>query len=258
MKKLRCFLKSNKMTNNKKEKERQCLNSFLLHYNQINDYNYIEINAPDEDPNNPLNVDFLCEDTSKRKIIAIDILSFHHSEWMAQGDRLSHENIEAMQNELGGKVKGAFIALIPYNTFVPRNCAKIRKKIISVIIDETENMKLGEERNTKNGIWLHKYSDDESSVIFNRKPFVYSGPGAGLSELIENIKEKNLGQFREAKENGYETFLLIDDQRESLSAAHPGVLRDLNNGIDSILPQEICYIDYIFLRSRENKFYTLK
>ncbi|MDH5406840.1 MAG: hypothetical protein OEX80_09905 [Candidatus Aminicenantes bacterium] len=243
------------MTNNKKEKERECLNPFLLYYNQINNSNYKEIATPDEDPNNPLNVDFLCEDQSIGKMIAIDILGFHHSENLARGDHLVRGNLEDIEKKLKGKVKGEYIASILYNVLncPPGTCKKTKKNIVSAIINETRIMKLGKERAIKTcQITLTKLSDDGDTVGLLTN-FIGSGQGAGLSELSKNIIEKNLKQFKRAKKDGYETFLLIDNQRE-LFRNHTIVSNFLKNTIDSIPPKEMSYIDHIaFITIKENK-----
>ena len=248
------------MTNNKKAKERKCLNPFLLHYNQINNSNYKEISTPDEDPEDPLNVDFLCKDLSTEKIIAIDILGFHHSENLARGDNFVRRNMHVIEKELKGKVRGNYFASILYNVL---NCArkewtKRKRKIVEAIINEAKSMKLGEKRFIKAyQINLSKISDDGDMVGLGNLFFSGAGPGAGLSELINNIIEKNLKQFKSAKECGCGTFLLIDDKRELLRADHPLVLRDLRDSIASIPSQELRYIDHIFLRSRKTNFSKL-
>jgi len=258
---LKCCPKNDKMKNNKKNRERDCLNSFLSDYNKKNKSNHKELCSPDENMKFPLNVDFLCEDPSSGKIIAIDILGFHHSENLARGDKLVPKNRMAIENELEGKVKETFIAYIHYNFL---NCSKgswpkVKQRIIPTIIDETKYMKLGEERITEAyKIDIKKLSEDEEVVIISIMHPVYIGPGVGLSELINNIRGKNLKQFKSAKGYGYGTLLLIDDKRELLRADHPLVLRDFRDAIASIPYKEICYIDNIILRSRQENFYPLK
>jgi len=248
------------MTNNKKAKERECLKPFLLYYNQINNSNYKEIATPDEDPKNPLNVDFLCKDQLSGKVIAVEILGFHHSEWTARGDVLVDRIWVDIGEDLKGRVKGKYDGYIPYTVLncETGTCKKVKKKIVAAILNESKSMKSAEKIVIKPyEIRLDKISDDGDSIRLILYEDFSIGPGSGASELSKNIKEKNLKQFKSAKEEEYETFLLIDDQRELLAADDPPVLKNLRKEIDLIC-KDICYINHIFLRSRQNKFYTLK
>ena len=112
-------------------------------------------------------------------------------------------------------------------------------------------MKKDDERFIKaHQINLNKFSDDGDVVVLLPSCFNY---GDALSEFSKKIKEKNLTQLREAKEKGYETFLLIDDQVEFLRD-HSLASWYLNDVIFPSIPsQAMNYIDHIVLVTKKEK-----
>jgi len=241
------------MTNNKKAKERECLNSFLLNYNQINKSSYKELNTPDEDEATPLNVDFLCADQLSGKIIAIEITGFLYLEKGTRDYNVLKRNVEAIEEELKGKVKGDFSAIVP-DYILKRSQGTRRRgrsKIVAAIKDYAKSMKKDEEIFIKAyQIKLKKFSDD-GDVVGLLPLYNY---GEVLGEFSKKIKEKNLTQLREAKEKGYETFLLIDDQGKFLRDHSLASMFLKDYEIASIPSQAMNYIDHIvFITKKENQ-----